>query len=132
MGVPPKNCMKIKAPFSKCSIYIDIYRFCFFLLYPTVAHICKHNKQVLKHNTIFLNATHNYRNTTQYYPNTTQNCRNTTQYYPNTTQYYPDTTQNYRNTTQNYRNTIINAKLICYYTTYNPIISQPLTRYAPN
>ena len=33
---------------------------------------------------------------------------------------------------KNYRNTIINAKLICYYTTYNPIISQPLTSYAPN
>ena len=87
---------------------------------------------------ISANTTNNSWNTKQCFGNTTKCFWNTTQYFWNTTQNYRNIRQNYRNTTQNYQNTtqnqwnpITNAELMCDYTTYNPIISQPQTRYAP-
>lgn len=69
----------------------------------TVAHICKHIKQISKHNSIIeaqhnvigtqhgiIKTQHNTSNTTQYLQNTTQISQNTTQYLQNTTQNFPD------------------------------------------
>ena len=88
---------------------------------PTVAHICKHNNIFLKHNKQF--SEHNTI-FSKYY---TKFMKHNTIFSKHNAKFAKHTTIFAKHNTKFSKS----MQIVCYYTTYKPIITQPLTLYAP-
>jgi len=94
---------------------------------PGITIVRKHNKQFLKHNAML------WKHNTMFLKHNTIFSKHTEQKIIETQHKINETQHKIFKTQHNiYWNTIINTELMCDYTTYNPAISQPLSRYAPN